>query len=75
MGGNNTARRNQETLTHTVKSDVFTGVMETPRGCASVFDFSPRWHWHLPWGNVVWAWAAVEPFGSVCAQHSVGIGT
>lgn len=39
MGGNNTARRNQETLTHSVMSDVCTGVMEMSSACGSVLDF------------------------------------
>lgn len=40
MGGNDTARRKQETLPHSVMSDVQTGVMETSSACGSVLDFS-----------------------------------
>lgn len=39
MGGNNKAKGNQETLTHSVMSDVCTGVMEMSSAGGSALDF------------------------------------
>lgn len=52
MGGNNTAKRNQETLTHTVMSDVC--------ACGSVFDFSHSLEHSLSYKEM---WARLQIIG------------
>lgn len=55
MGRKGACRRNQEMLTCSVMSDVFTGVMAMSSACGSVLAFSHRWHNRCQQGNVACA--------------------